>query len=236
MIFVTGDTHFPIDADKLFKRRKGFTLPALRRTDYLIVLGDFGLFWSKKNIKNKENMERIQNLPYTLLFIDGNHENFEWLGEFPVEVRFGGKVHRCGENIFHLMRGQVFSFGSKKLFVCGGASSVDKNLRIPGVSWWPQEDISHAEIEEALDNLEKEDYHVDYILTHTCPHSLIPLMFETYRSSTVRRKFYLSDPTAHFLDEVNSRTSYLEWYFGHWHEDKDFGEFHCRYNTISILQ
>lgn len=236
MVFVTGDVHFPTDAGKLFKRRKGFSFPALRRTDYLIVLGDFGLFWSKKNIRNKENMERIQKLPYTLLFVDGNHENFDWLEEFPVEEMFGGKVHRCGENIFHLMRGQVFSFDSKKVFVCGGAFSVDKELRILGVSWWPHENISYAEIEEALDNLEQANYNVDYILTHTCPQSLIPLMFRHFRSSTMQRQSFLSDPTAIFLDEVQRRTEFREWYFGHWHEDKDYGKFHCRYNTISILK
>ena len=45
MVFVTGDTHFPIDGDKLFKEQREFPFSTLQRTDYVIVLGDFGLFW-----------------------------------------------------------------------------------------------------------------------------------------------------------------------------------------------
>ena len=63
MIFVTGDTHFPLDAAKLFKSRKGFALSKLQRTDYLIVLGDFGLFWSKKASTTKKICKRFRRYP-----------------------------------------------------------------------------------------------------------------------------------------------------------------------------
>ena len=46
-IFLTGDTHIPIDISKLnsknFPEGKNLT-----KDDYVIVLGDFGLLWNYK--------------------------------------------------------------------------------------------------------------------------------------------------------------------------------------------
>ena len=56
MLFVTGDTHFPIDGDKLFKEQKRFPFSTLQRTDYVVVLGDFGLFWRKRDKHNGKYM------------------------------------------------------------------------------------------------------------------------------------------------------------------------------------
>ena len=73
MLFVTGDTYYPTDAGKLFAQQEGFPVETLQKTDYVIVLGDFGLFWKKRDKHNAKNMRQIQDLPYTLLFLDGNH-------------------------------------------------------------------------------------------------------------------------------------------------------------------
>lgn len=41
--------------------------------------------------------------------------------------------------IYHLMRGQVYNICNKSIFTFGGASSIDRNLRVDGVSWWKEE-------------------------------------------------------------------------------------------------
>jgi len=225
LVFVTGDTHlsyFKEDAGKLFKRRKGFPIPALRRTDYLIVLGDFSLFWSKKSIFNKENIRKIQELPYTLLFLDGNHENFDWLEEFPVAERFGGKVQICGENIVHLMRGEIYQIQEKTFFVCGGAMSHDIEFRQPHITWWPQEQISAEEERHACSNLDQAGT-VDFILTHTCPDTIVQEMFGKVPSRNA---------TERFLGKVAARLPDVPWYFGHHHEDTDLGRYHAIYNRV----
>ena len=223
MVFGTGDTHYPLDAGKLYKSKTGFALSKLQRSDYLIVLGDFGLFWSRKNSKNPKNMRKVQALPYTILFLDGNHENFAWLEEFPVVKKFGGKVQRCGENIYHLMRGEVYEIQENRFFVCGGATSTDKEYRQPYVSWWPEENLSGAEERKAIESLDNAKGPIDFILTHTCPESIVEPMFKvpvTY------------DVTAKFLDVVKDRLPSTPWYFGHWHVDKDWGRFHAMYNRV----
>lgn len=222
MIFVTGDTHYPIDGGKLLFRRENFPVPALCREDYVIVLGDFGLFWAKRAPKNGRNMRRVRELPYTLLFVDGNHENFDWLEEFPVVEKFGGKVHRCGENILHLMRGEIYTIQDKRFFVCGGAASHDREFRQTRISWWPQENISEAEKRNALQHLDAAG-DVDFILTHTCPNSITQEMFGATP---------IYDVTGEFLNIVNERLPETPWYFGHWHEERDLGRFHCLYNSI----
>lgn len=223
MVFATGDTHYPIDAGKLYKSKSGFALSKLQRSDYLIVLGDFGLFWSKKNSKNTQNMRKVQALPYTILFLDGNHENFPWLEEFPVVEKFGGKVQRCGENIYHLMRGEVYEIQENRFFVCGGATSTDKEYRQPYVSWWPEENLSGVEERKAIKNLENAAGPIDFILTHTCPESIVVQMFKVP---------VIYDVTARFLDVIKDRLPSTPWYFGHHHEDKDWGRFHAIYNRV----
>ena len=72
MIYITGDTHGDIDFSKLciyFKRKR------VSRNDYLIILGDAGIVWSKSD----NYINDYSSLGLTILFIDGNHENFDLL-------------------------------------------------------------------------------------------------------------------------------------------------------------
>ena len=69
------------------------------------------------------------------------------LKEYPVTLWNGGYVQKITDSVIHLMRGQVFTIEGKKIFVFGGAESIDKEYRIPGVSWWPQEIPSFKEME-----------------------------------------------------------------------------------------
>ena len=112
-------------------------------------------------------------MPYTVLFIDGNHENFDRLNAYPEEMWNGGRVHRIGKNILHLMRGQVFEIEGKRIFAMGGANSIDKYARAEGVSWWRAEIPSESELAEARRNLDKYGNCVDLIITHTAPRTAI---------------------------------------------------------------
>jgi hypothetical protein len=118
-IFVTGDTHGTYDVGKLDKL-KG----VLREDDHVIVLGDFGVCWDG-GYNDKKTRELWLKQNCGVLFIDGNHENFDLLYEHAVGERFGGKVRELGDRITHLMRGQVYEIEGKTFFVMGGAASTD---------------------------------------------------------------------------------------------------------------
>ena len=123
-IYLTGDCHGRYNrfAKERFPEREG-----LCKDDFVIVLGDMGLIWSTdpEDMTEKANIQYLDSLPFTVLFIDGNHENFDRLNAMPIDKWHGGKVHRIGESIYHLMRGQVFELEGHKFFTFGGAQSHD---------------------------------------------------------------------------------------------------------------
>ncbi len=104
MIYLTGDTHIPIDISKLntisFPEQKQMT-----REDYVIVLGDFGPLWHE-DATYRHWLDWLEKKNFTLLWLDGNHENHDWIERLPVTEWHGGKVHVIAENVIHLMRGQ----------------------------------------------------------------------------------------------------------------------------------
>ncbi len=100
MIFITGDTHGVVDCFKLITFGKEMPLT---KKDYVIVAGDFGGVWDQKNLES--DLQIYTDLPFTTLFVDGNHENFDILNSYPVTEWIGGKVHMIKPDVIHLMRG-----------------------------------------------------------------------------------------------------------------------------------
>ena len=227
MIYLTGDTHIPIDINKLSSKKfpKGKTLT---KDDYVIVLGDFGLYWKKdKTFEYWHNI--LQNKPWTTLWLDGNHENHDWIDSMEVSEWHGGKVHKDG-SIIHLMRGQIYDIQKKKFFVMGGADSVDKNSRTPGISWWAREVPNYAEINEAIDNLMANENSVDFVLTHTCPERLIKPMFNL----TPWQEYNNVEKILQTI--LGMKINFRKWYFGHWHQDVEYKNFVCLYNKVIKLE
>lgn len=155
MLYITGDTHGEIAR---FMYKNGALARELDVGDILFICGDFGfVFECNKQEYNKRKL--LASLPYTIAFVDGNHENFAILKSYPIEIWNGGKVHvverdRFGNpKIIHLMRGQVFTVEEQKIFTFGGGISFDKEYRIPNISWWPEEMPSDNEYVEAIHNL-----------------------------------------------------------------------------------
>ena len=134
----------------------------LNKQDYLIICGDAGIVWDCQN-QDAQVQSILQDLPVTTLFVDGNHENFVALNEYPVEKWHGGKVHFICDDIIHLMRGQVYTIGTQTFFTFGGAHSVDWYQRTEGISWWKEEIPNHLEMQEGQDNLMKMNHKVCHI-------------------------------------------------------------------------
>ena len=117
-IYITGDCHANYD-----KIHKWYDRGIVKQNDYLIVCGDFGIWHDNKD--QRERFNYLMELPFTILFCDGNHENFDLLNKYPVTIEFGGKVHRIVSNVYHLMRGEIYTIENKTFYVMGGASSHD---------------------------------------------------------------------------------------------------------------
>ncbi len=121
MIYATGDTHgnFQRFAPEHFPEQAGMT-----KEDYMIICGDFGGVWDGGK-KEERNLDWLEDLPFTTLFISGNHENFDLLRKYPTEEWNGGKIQRIRPHVIHLMRGQIFDLQGYSFFTMGGARSHD---------------------------------------------------------------------------------------------------------------
>lgn len=137
MIYITGDTHIPIDIGKL-STKKFPEQKELTKNDYVIICGDFGGLWDGSK-EEKYWLEWLNKKSFTTLFVDGNHENFNMLNQLPAEEFCGGTAQKVNDSIYHLMRGMVYTMEDKKIFTFGGAESHDKEHRIENISWWNEE-------------------------------------------------------------------------------------------------
>ena len=100
--FVTGDVHGTWDIKKLY--RTGRTIMnTLTPDDYLIICGDFGGVWDGSEF-DIELLDWYARQPYTILFVDGNHENHTLLNKYPIEHWCGGEIHRIRPNLIHLIQ------------------------------------------------------------------------------------------------------------------------------------
>ena len=121
MIYATGDLH----GNPLRFQPQYFPEQAkMMKDDYMIVCSDFGCVWNGDKSDDPQ-LDRLETLPFTVLFIDGNHENFDALSEYPVEQWRGGKVRKIRPHVMHLMRGQAFELQGRTFFTMGGAQSHD---------------------------------------------------------------------------------------------------------------
>lgn len=221
--FVTGDTHGMIDFAKL-QIFAEINEGKLNKDDYVIILGDFGGVFFPETVER--NLMKYQSLPFSIAFVDGNHENFDLLAEYPVSKWNGGNVQVLVPGVIHLMRGEIYDIEGHSVFTFGGADSIDKYDREPYRSWWPQEIPSYQEYSYAMDNLEKHGYKVEFILTHTCD------------LTTLHKHFYVDgkDLTSNMLSAIEKAVTYDHWYFGHHHMDfKIDDKKRCFYQDIIKL-
>lgn len=228
MIYVTGDTHGARDFFKLLSPE----LSKLTKNDYVIICGDAGVIFNKKEAPYFINL--YSYLPFTVLFVDGNHENFDALNSYPEEIWCGGKVHRLSNSVFHLKRGQVYTIENKSFFTFGGALSFDKARRKEGESWWKQEMPTKSDYKEAMANLHGLDA-VDYIISHDCPTFLMQEVAK--HSQKLQDEGIVISKSNMYLEKISRQIAFNHWYFAHYHIDQAFGEnYDCVFNRIIQLR
>ena len=225
-IYLTGDTHGLLDLGgvKEWVRQKSLT-----KKDKLIILGDTSNTWYGK--KNDDKVQRFwDEQPFTTLYIDGNHENFDSLyHDYAVEEYCGGKVHHIRGSVYHLMRGEYYEIEGNTFWVMGGAESTDRAFRTKGESWWEEEVPTHDEMMYGLGKLREHQMQVDYVLTHDCSTSICRLLLG-----------YADYPSefTDFFDELEFKyqLNFKHWFFGHHHVDRRVDRYHTAVfnNVISL--
>ncbi len=207
MVYITGDTHGDMN------RFSGSVAKKLGRGDTLIICGDFGFIWSGGK-DEATNLKKLSEKKYNICFVDGTHENFKLLNSAEVSEWNGGKVHHLGGNLYHLMRGQVYTIEGKKYFTMGGGESPDIDIRIDNNTWFKEESPTQQELIEGAQNIDKNGGRVDFIITHE-PSARI----KDFLQLNTLNKNKLSLLNA-YLEELGNSCEYDKWYFGSMHLDK----------------
>ena len=246
MIYIAGDTHADF---RRFTKKQRSKLPfELTEKDIVIICGDFGLLWSRNDKMLEYNLDWMSRLPFKILWVAGNHENYDMIEKYHLEEWHGGMVrHILRDKIIYLERGQVFTLEGKKFFAFGGASSHDVQggildiddpdytekrmaankaglpYRVKGISVGGEQELpTEEEMQEGMKNLEKVNYKVDYVMTHCLPSKM---QDELKKIFAVENSLHLyeEDVLTKYFDKLEEKLQYKYWYCGHYHLNMDVG-------------
>jgi hypothetical protein len=150
VIVLLGDVHGAWEsAFALVAKAKGYTPGAVP----VIQVGD--LNWRPDRPPRPA--------PWPIHWVEGNHDHLpSLLGlEGPTEV---------APNWIYCPRGTVLELGRRRVAFFGGARSIDREVRVEGESWWPEEEPTWEEAERFRGE------NVDLLVTHSPPASVVRAM------------------------------------------------------------
>lgn len=202
MIYITGDIHGD------FSRFKEAKKAHIKKGDTLIVCGDFGFLWNGGK-KEEAMLKKIGKLPYTVLVVDGCHENHALLNTYD-EIDFAGdKARRLSGTLYLLRRGGLYTVEGKTIFAFGGGVSTDE------FSQKKDADVllpKPEELQAASDLLTQHGNTVDYIVTHDAPIRLQRFI----DVEDVDRINHLHT----FLEDLTETVKFRFWYCGKYHQNR----------------
>lgn len=128
---------------------------------HIIVAGDIGLGFYKVNYyvdmfswMNK----RLKEKNIHLYFVRGNHDRPDWFENPPEYITIYPYIHIVKDYT-------VLNLCGHHILCIGGAVSIDKKFRYPGISWWAGENIKRV---DDLSEVIKTN-NIDVVVTHTNP-------------------------------------------------------------------
>jgi hypothetical protein len=157
------------------------------KTKIILHAGDLGIYreeetytWMGKTFQARTFLDAMTGIleaeDAELWFTHGNHENHPYIAELALKhdllfgkAVFGADAKEYGwitPRVRWLPTGTRWKWHGKTWLSLGGAVSVDKNLRTPGLDWFPEEEITDAEEAEAILGGP-----ADVILSHDAPSS-----------------------------------------------------------------
>jgi hypothetical protein len=127
-------------------------------------VGDFGF---QTDSRGTEFLDRVDGwaaeASIRIAVTPGNHENWEYL-RAAFDRASPGTPAEIRSHITALPRGYRWTQSNRILMSFGGAASIDRSWRIPGVSWWPEELPTEDEIVAAITGGT-----VDVMISHDSP-------------------------------------------------------------------
>lgn len=157
-------------------------LRLLRKSQYSIQVGDLAFDYTFLSGTD----------PTQHKFVGGNHDNYN-------------KIQACPNYLGDYGTRSVPGFGD--IFFVRGAFSIDWHLRIEGVSWWKDEELTLVEGYAAL--AAYKECKPNVVITHDCPLSVLP---EITMSNWIKKS-----RTQQLLQAMLEVHKPKLWVFGHYH-------------------
>lgn len=239
-LFITGDVHGnPIDRFGYKHFPEGRNLD---KSDVVIVAGDMGIYFVDSLAERKYRqyaLDFLDEKPYTIAFVGGNHENWDILRSLPLteKFEFGTSVAQCSKSVFFIPNGTLLHLGGRKIWCMGGATSTDINWRLEHQRkhrekiWWENEVATKEEMQRGIDLLESVNNEVDYIITHTMPYECVA----EYAMKYYRHMERVTDPMSRYFNFISDelKPKYKEWFCGHFHTNEKFSRnVNCLFEKI----
>jgi len=179
----------------------------------ILQCGDFG-FWPRMRRRGATKIfqeDSLKNKDTLIFWCDGNHEDYESIKKLEND--------EVSKNVFYMSRGTTLQLvdGRNVLFI-GGALSIDRQYRIIGESWFPEETITQKDISELPDE------NIDIVISHTSPNEFDVVDYHDK---------YGHDPSRDALSYVLQKYKPKLWYFGHMHLFKQGFNNNCKWTCLS---
>ena len=158
-ILLLGDTHQDLEwTNAVIRFAQDINISTI------VQLGDFG-YW-EENEDGKRFLDEVSRCliknNIKLYWLDGNHENHPLLRKTYSHQK--STFWKIRDNLLYIPRGTAWEWGGIKFLAVGGGASIDRDFRINGISWFPEEILNEREIEKA-----KAAGKVDVFLSHDGP-------------------------------------------------------------------
>lgn len=227
--FITGDCHGNFHKIEWFCT---YNMPKEPCT--MILLGDVALNYHRDYIDN-ERKKLLSEYPITFLAIHGNHEERPSnIFTYKQKEWHGGIVYYEEKypTLLFAKDGEIYDLEGKKAIAIGGAYSIDKEYRLAtGLNWFADEQPS-PEIKKYVEaQLEKHNWKVDYVFSHTTALKYEPtdLFLDCYDQSRVDKS------TEKWLSELEKKLTYEKWWFGHYHGNREYANACMLFEEIKEL-
>ena len=120
-------------------------------------------------------------------------------------------AHLIAPNIFHMMRGEIFTIDDRTFFAFGGGHSQDFEFRQGTRNWWQREQPTHSEIRRAIHNLNLHDAKGG-LHYHTRAACFSEGLFGCGHAA--------ASGNSHVFEDIIKQCEYRKWFFGKCHMDQ----------------
>lgn len=181
--------------------------------EHILHLGDYGYDFSP-SFRNEVELALAQ-AHIDLWFVDGNHEDFEWLYDQP-QLKDGRR--KISQHVYHLPRGYRWEWCGVKFLAVGGAFSVDRRWRKLNESWWIEEEITDEDVAKASATGK-----ADVLVSHDCPSGFIIPGIDDRDGPSMFSATAIANANIHRrqLRKIVDATQPQEIWHGHYHRRYD---------------